>query len=54
MDFAHDQLETGRKIRILMIVDGFSRFWPVIDPRFTYRSGKWSRRWIGPAPGWLR
>lgn len=26
MDFAHDQLVTGRKIRILTIVDTFSRF----------------------------
>lgn len=34
----HDQLATGRKIRILTVVDTFSRFSPVIDPRFTYRS----------------
>lgn len=38
MDFVHDQLATGRKIRILTVVDTFSRFSPVIDPRFTYRS----------------
>lgn len=38
MDFVHDQLATGRKIRILTMVDTFSRFSPVIDPRFTYRS----------------
>jgi putative transposase len=38
MDFVHDQLATGRKIRILTVVDPFSRFSPVIDPRFTYRS----------------
>jgi putative transposase len=37
MDFVHDQLATGRKIRILTIVDTFSRFSPVIDPRFGYR-----------------
>lgn len=37
MDFVHDQLATGRKIRILTVVDTFSRFSPVIDPRFTYR-----------------
>ncbi len=37
MDFVHDQLATGRKLRILTVVDAFSRFSPVIDPRFTYR-----------------
>lgn len=38
MDFLHDQLATGRKIRILTVVDTFTRFPPVIDPRFTYSS----------------
>lgn len=37
MDFVHDQLATGRKIRILTIVDTFSRFSPALDPRFSYR-----------------
>lgn len=37
MDFVHDQLVTGRKIRILTIVDTFSRFSPAVDPRFSYR-----------------
>lgn len=37
MDFVHDQLATGRKIRVLTVVDTFSRFSPVIDPRFAYR-----------------
>lgn len=37
MDFVHDQLATGRKIRILTIVDIFSRFSPAVDPRFNYR-----------------
>ena len=36
-DFVHDQLATGTKIRILTIVDTFSRFSPVIDPRLSYR-----------------
>lgn len=36
-DFVHDQLATGRKIRILTVVDTFSRFSPVIDPRFSYK-----------------
>lgn len=37
MDFVHDQLATGRKIRVLTVVDTFSRFSPIIDPRFSYR-----------------
>lgn len=37
MDFVHDQLAAGRKIRVLTVVDTFSRFVPVLDPRFSYR-----------------
>ena len=37
MDFVHDQLVTGKKIRVLTVVDTFSRFSPVLDPRFSYR-----------------
>ena len=37
MDFVHDQLATGRKIRVFTIVDTFSRFSPAVDPRFSYR-----------------
>ena len=37
MDFVHDQLATGRKIRILTVVDTFTRFSPAVDPRFNYR-----------------
>ena len=37
MDFVHDQLATGRKIRVLTVVDTFSRFSPVLDPRLSYR-----------------
>ena len=33
----HDQLATGRKLRVLTIVDTFSRFSPAVDPRFSYR-----------------
>ena len=36
-DFVHDQLATGRKIRVLTVVDTFSRYVPVLDARFTYR-----------------
>jgi len=38
MDFVHDQLATGKKIHVLTTVDTFSRFSPVIDPRFSYRA----------------
>ena len=37
MDFVHDQLATRRKLRVLMIVDTFSRFSPALEPRFTFR-----------------
>ena len=37
MDFVHDQLATGRKLRVLTIVDTFSRFSPATDPRLSYR-----------------
>lgn len=36
MDFVHDQLATGRKLRILTIVDAHSRYAPATDPRFSY------------------
>jgi putative transposase len=38
MDFVHDRLATGRSIRILTVADTFSRFSPMIDPRFGYRA----------------
>jgi putative transposase len=38
MDFVHDQLATGKKIRVLTVVDIFSRFSPVLDPKFSYRA----------------
>jgi len=37
MDFVHDQLATGRKIRVLTVVDTFSRFSPTVDARFHYK-----------------
>jgi putative transposase len=37
MDFVHDQLFDGRKIRILTIVDTFTRLSPGIDVRQSYR-----------------
>jgi putative transposase len=52
MDFVHDQLATGRKLRVLTIVDTFSRFSPALEPRFAFRgadvvevlAGKWASR----------
>ena len=37
MDFVHDQLFDGRKIRILTIVDIFSRYAPAVDVKQSYR-----------------
>ena len=37
MDFVHDQLATGTKLRVLTIVDTFSRFSPAIELRFNFR-----------------
>jgi putative transposase len=37
MDFVHDQLATGTKIRILTIIDTFSRFAPAVEARFRFR-----------------
>jgi hypothetical protein len=36
MDFVHDQLASGRKLRVLTIIDTFSRFSPAIEPRLTF------------------
>jgi putative transposase len=38
MDFVQDQLATGTKLRILTVDDTFSRYVPVLDPRFNYRA----------------
>lgn len=37
MDFVHGQLATGRKLRVLTIVDTFTRFSLALEPRFTFR-----------------
>jgi putative transposase len=37
MDFVHDRLATGRQLRVLTIIDTFSRFAPAIEPRFNFR-----------------
>ena len=36
MDFVHDQLFDGRKIRVLTIVDTFTRFSPAIEVRQSF------------------
>jgi len=33
----HDQLATGKKLRVLTVVDTFSRYVPVPDVRYSYR-----------------
>ncbi|MBP1860324.1 putative transposase [Rhizobium herbae] len=35
MDFVHDQLATGKKLRILTVADTHSRYCPATDARFT-------------------
>ncbi len=37
MDFVHDQLFDGRKIRVLTILDICTRLSPALDARFSYR-----------------
>lgn len=37
MDFVPDQLATGRKIRVLTVIDTLSRYVPALDPRFSNR-----------------
>jgi putative transposase len=37
--FMPAQLATGRKLRVLTIVDTFSRFSPALEPRFSFRGG---------------
>lgn len=38
MDFVHDQLATVPKLRILTVVDTFSRFSPAVVRRFSFRA----------------
>jgi len=37
MDFVHGQLVTGKKLRVLTVVDTYSRDVPVLDVRYSYR-----------------
>ena len=38
MDFVHDQLATGSKLRILTVIDTYSRFSPAVVPGFSFRA----------------
>lgn len=38
IDFVHFQLAKGKKLRVLAVVDIFSRYVPMLDARFSYRS----------------
>lgn len=38
IDFVHDQLATGRKIRILTIADTYTCFSPALVPRFSFKA----------------
>jgi putative transposase len=38
MDFVHDQLVTGRKLRVLTVVDTYTRYAPAIVPRFSFKA----------------
>lgn len=37
MDFVHDQLFDATKVRVLTIMDTFTRYSPAIEPRFNWR-----------------
>jgi len=37
MDFVHDQLYDGRKIRILTVIDAFTHYVPAIEVRERFR-----------------
>jgi putative transposase len=39
MDLVHDRLATGKKPRLLTVIDSHSRFCPATDPRFACRGG---------------
>ena len=53
MDFVHDELATGGKLRVLTIVDTYSRFSPVLEPRF-FSAPQMSEvlEIVGRAVGW--
>ena len=50
MDFVHDQLATGRKIRVLTVVDMFSRFSPIVDRASAIERKTSCNLWSAPSP----
>ena len=56
MDFVHDQLATGNKLRVLTVVDTFSRYAPVVDRGSVTAPKTWSERlsWCAPRPATQR
>ena len=51
MNLVHDQLATGKKLRVLTVVDTFSRYVPVLGARFSYRGEMSWQRFL--PPDWL-
>ena len=49
IDFVHDQLATGKKFRVLTVVDTFSRYVPVLDPKSAIAAKMSWRCWTGSA-----
>jgi len=45
MDFVHDQLYDGRKIRILTVIDTFTRYVPAIEVRRRFNGAESLQRW---------
>ncbi len=45
MDFVHDQLAMETKIRVLTIIDTFSRFSPAVEPRWRWRAPTVVKYW---------
>src|SRR3954466_11668312 len=37
MDFVNDQLFDGRPVRVLTVVDQFTRLSPIVEPRFSFK-----------------
>jgi putative transposase len=37
MDFVHDQLFDGRPLRVLTVIDQFTRLSPLVEPRFSFK-----------------
>ncbi len=53
MNFVHDQLATGREIRVLAMAGTFTRFAPAIGPRFSFKAADVveALEWVGREHG---